>query len=75
MKAASLRIVAICLCLAGIGVLPYLVPITHVNMAIEISFFSLYAMSFNMLFGYGGMSFFRPLGLFWHRRIYHGAYV
>jgi branched-chain amino acid transport system permease protein len=55
MKAASLKIVVICLCLVGIGVLPYFAPITHVNMAIEIAFFSLYAMSFNMLFGYGGM--------------------
>ena len=55
MKAAGLRIVAICLCLVGIGILPYLIPITHVNMAIEIAFFSLFAMSFNMLFGYGGM--------------------
>ncbi len=55
MKATSLRAVVICLCLAGIGILPYLIPITQVNMVIEIAFFSLYAMSFNMLFGYGGM--------------------
>ena len=55
MKAAGLRIVAICLCLVGMCILPYLIPITHVNMAIEIAFFSLLAMSFNMLFGYGGM--------------------
>jgi branched-chain amino acid transport system permease protein len=55
MKVTSLRIVLICLCLAGIGILPYLIPATQVNMVIEIAFFSLYAMSFNMLFGYGGM--------------------
>ena len=54
-EATSLRIVVICLCLAGLGILPYLIPVTHVNMVIEIAFFSLFAMSFNMLFGYGGM--------------------
>jgi len=55
MKATKLRTVLICLCLAGLGILPYLIPITQVNMVIEIAFFSLFAMSFNMLFGYGGM--------------------
>ncbi len=55
MKATPFRTAAICLCLVGIGILPYLIPITQVNMVIEIAFFSLFAMSFNMLFGYGGM--------------------
>ncbi|HTY26345.1 MAG TPA: branched-chain amino acid ABC transporter permease [Desulfomonilaceae bacterium] len=55
MKVGGLRTAGICLCLVGIGILPYLIPITQVNMVIEIAFFSLYAMSFNMLFGYGGM--------------------
>lgn len=38
-----------------LGVLPYVLPVTHVNMVIEIAFFSLFALSFSMLFGYGGL--------------------
>jgi branched-chain amino acid transport system permease protein len=41
--------------LALIALAPRCVPVTHVNMLSEIAFFSLFALSFNMLFGYCGL--------------------
>ena len=44
--------------LAGLAVifsLPHILPIIHINMLIEIAFFALFAVSCNMLFGYGGL--------------------
>jgi branched-chain amino acid transport system permease protein len=38
-----------------LGILPFVLPVTHVNMVTEIAFFSLFALSFSMLFGYGGL--------------------
>jgi branched-chain amino acid transport system permease protein len=43
---------------AGLAVvfsLPHLLPIVHINLLIEIAFFGLFAVSCNMLFGYGGL--------------------
>jgi len=41
--------------LALIFSLPHIIPIIHINMLIEIAFFALFAVSCNMLFGYGGL--------------------
>lgn len=37
------------------GFLPVILPVTHLNMVIEIAFFALFAMTFSMLFGHGGL--------------------
>lgn len=44
----------ICL-LVVLAILPYVLPVIHVNMIVEITFFSLFALSFSMLFGHGGL--------------------
>lgn len=49
------KIVALAACVALLILLPYVLPVTHLNMVIEIAFFSLFAVSYNMLFGYGGL--------------------
>lgn len=53
----SLRkhVVAGILVLAALAVLPYLLTEVQLNMAIEIAFFSLFAVSYNLLLGYGGV--------------------
>lgn len=38
-----------------LGFLPVILPVTHLNMVIEIAFFALFAMTFSMLFGHGGL--------------------
>jgi branched-chain amino acid transport system permease protein len=38
-----------------LGFLPVILPVTHLNMVIEIAFFALFAMTFSMLFGLGGL--------------------
>ena len=42
-------------CLGLIGLLPQILPVVQVNMLIEIAFLALFAVSYNMLFGYGGL--------------------
>lgn len=38
-----------------LGFLPVILTVTHLNMVIEIAFFALFAMTFSMLFGHGGL--------------------
>jgi ABC-type branched-subunit amino acid transport system permease subunit len=58
------KVTGLAFCIVLLGFLPYALPVTHVYMVIEIVFFSLFAVSYNMLFGYGGLlSFFFRHGL------------
>jgi branched-chain amino acid transport system permease protein len=50
-----LKGILIVLCLGLIALFPYFLPVIHINMLIEVAFFSLFAVSFNLLFGYGGL--------------------
>lgn len=55
MNRSVLKGIGIALCLGLIALFPYLLPVVHINMLIEVAFFSLFAVSFNLLFGYGGL--------------------
>jgi branched-chain amino acid transport system permease protein len=50
-----LRISIIVVWLAILIILPRFISVTNINMLTEIAFFGLFALSFNMLFGYGGL--------------------
>jgi branched-chain amino acid transport system permease protein len=54
-KAPAARGIFIVLSLLLIIFVPLFLPVTQVNMLVEIAFFSLFAVSYNMLFGYGGL--------------------
>ena len=45
----------IIVCLGLIALMPQILPVVHINMLIEIAFFSLLAVSYSMLFGHGGL--------------------
>jgi branched-chain amino acid transport system permease protein len=47
--------ILILLCLGLIGLPPHFLPVIHINMLIEVAFYALFAVSFNLLFGYGGL--------------------
>ncbi len=49
------KILLLVICLVVLALLPRVLPITHLNMVTEIAFFALFAVSYNMLFGYGGL--------------------
>ena len=55
MKKPVLKVILILACLSLIVLLPHILPVMQINMLIEIAFYSLFAVSFNMLFGYGGL--------------------
>lgn len=55
MRKFVLKGIVILVCLSAIALVPQILPVIHINMLIEIAFFSLFAVSFNMLFGYGGL--------------------
>jgi branched-chain amino acid transport system permease protein len=50
-----IQAIVIVVCLVAIALAPQILPAVHINMLVEIAFFSLFAVSFNMLFGYGGL--------------------
>lgn len=55
MKRIVLKVLLILAGIALIAVLPHILPLIHINIITEIAFFSLFAVSFNMLFGYAGL--------------------
>jgi len=55
LKKSIITGIMIILFLIAIALMPQVLPAVHVNMLVEIAFFSLFAVSFNMLFGYGGL--------------------
>jgi ABC-type branched-subunit amino acid transport system permease subunit len=55
MKTRILRISIVVVCLSILTVLPRIVSVTNINMLTEVAFLGLFALSFNMLFGYGGL--------------------
>jgi branched-chain amino acid transport system permease protein len=55
MNKRVLRVSIVVLCLAILTVLPRIVSVTNINMLTEVAFLGLFALSFNMLFGYGGL--------------------
>ncbi len=55
MKTIVLKGLLVALFLGLIALLPLMLPVTQINMLIEIAFFSLFAVSYNLLFGYGGL--------------------
>jgi branched-chain amino acid transport system permease protein len=42
-------------CLGLLVLMPRIIPVVHINMLTEIAFFALFAVSYNMLFGYAGL--------------------
>ena len=55
MKKSIVKGLVIIVCLGLIALLPQILPVVHINMLIEIAFFSLLAVSYSMLFGHGGL--------------------
>lgn len=55
MRNSIVAIPIIAACLAVIIVLPGILPVMQISMLTEIAFFALFAVSYNMLFGYGGL--------------------
>ena len=55
MNRAFLRWLVILACLGLIAALPYILPTILINILTEITFFALFAVTFNMLLGYGGL--------------------
>jgi branched-chain amino acid transport system permease protein len=55
LKKSILKGFVIIVCLGFIALVPQILPVVHINMLIEIAFFSLFAVSYSMLFGYGGL--------------------
>lgn len=55
MKKSIVKGLVIIACLGLIALMPQILPVVHINMLIEIAFFSLLAVSYSMLFGHGGL--------------------
>ncbi|MBN1101924.1 MAG: branched-chain amino acid ABC transporter permease [Deltaproteobacteria bacterium] len=55
MSRSAFKGILIVIGLGFIGLLPHVLPVIHINMLIEVAFYSLFAVSFNLLFGYGGL--------------------